>query len=244
MNKVKLFCFPYAGGSATVYKKWQTYFNDAVELCPVELAGRGGRMREALYGSCEEAVGDLYSIIKQEIRNSSYALFGHSMGAMLAYELARKIRDTGANPPVHLFFSGRAAPHIPVPEEKKYHLLSQEAFEGKVLELGGTPPEFFKYPQLLEMFLPLLRSDFELAATDLDLDTLNPFDCDISVFLGKEEDMVPEQADGWKRHTSGICSIHYFNGGHFFINEEGRPISRLITRTLQDKMRSPSTFTV
>jgi medium-chain acyl-[acyl-carrier-protein] hydrolase len=236
MDKIKLFCFPYAGGSALIYKKWKAFFDHRIELCPIELAGRGTRIIESLYGSCEEAVEDLYGIIKPEIASSPYALFGHSMGAMLAYELARKIRKTGRNPPAHLFFSGRAAPHIPMEEEKKYHLLSQETFEKKVLELGGTPPEFFQHPQLTEMFLPLLRHDFRLAATDFDFEIIAPFDCDITVFLGKEEDMAPEQADGWKRHTHGVCSIHYFDGGHFFINQSGPAISRLIGKTLLDKV--------
>jgi len=236
MNKIKLFCFPYAGGSAVIYKKWRSWLDDSIQLFPIELAGRGVRIRESLYRSCEEAVDDLYAIVKHEISESPYALFGHSMGAMLAYELAGKIRQAGVNPPIHLFFSGRSAPHIPMQEEKKYHLLDQDAFAKKVLELGGTPPEFFQYPQLLEMFLPVLRRDFFLSATDFNFDRIIPFDCDISVFLGKEEDMVPEQADGWKKHTSGICSIHYFNGGHFFINEEGATVSRLINKTLLSKM--------
>lgn len=238
MNKIKLFCFPYAGGSAVLYKRWKQYLDDAIDLRPVELAGRGARITEPFYQSIDDTIDDLWHLLRHEL-DAPYALLGHSMGAMIVYELARKIRYAGARMPLHLFFSGRAVPHIPMKENKKYHLLGPEDFQQKVLDMGGTPPEFFKHPELLEMFLPLLRSDFRLAATEFSTRPIDPFICDITVMLGKEEEMDADQADGWKKHTLGLCSLYYFNGGHFFINDEVPRIARLVAKTLRDKALTP-----
>ena len=147
-RKIKLFCIPYAGGSAVLYSKWKNHLPESIELRPIELAGRGSRIQEPFYLNVREAVDDIYSMIYEEIQSSQYILFGHSMGAMLSYELAQKIKNEGANQPLHLFFSGKTVPHLPVSEEKKYHLLSEEDFKDKIINLGGTPPDFFDHPEL------------------------------------------------------------------------------------------------
>ena len=91
MKKIKLFCFPYAGGSAAAYNKWRQYLDKHIELRPVELAGRGRRIYDPLYQSIEEAVDDVYQLISPELAKGPYAFFGHSMGGIIAYELAYKI---------------------------------------------------------------------------------------------------------------------------------------------------------
>ncbi|SHJ15824.1 thioesterase II family protein [Aquimarina spongiae] len=232
MNKLKLFCLPYAGGSAAIFNKWKEFIDDTIEIIPIELAGRGSRIQAPMYTSVSEAVDDIFEIVKEGITDGPYALFGHSMGAMLAYELTTKIATQGLEGPQHIFFSGRAVPHIKMREDKKYHLLDEENFKKQVRKLGGTPPEFFKHPELLELFLPLLRNDFMLAATDYSNREIVPHSCNITVFLGKEEDMTHEQADGWKLHTEGVCSIHYFNGGHFFLNQYAKEMVELMNTTL------------
>lgn len=133
---------------------------------------------------------------------------------------------------MHVFFSGRSAPHVKRADEKKYHILEEEDFINEVINLGGTPPEFFDHPELLEVFLPLLKNDFKLAEADIHNGEIHPLDCNISVFLGKDEDLTTEQCDGWKKHTKKLCSIHYFEGGHFFLHEETEQIVRLINNTL------------
>lgn len=232
-KKIKLYCIPYAGGSAVLYSKWKNLLPDWLELRPLELAGRGVRINEPFYADVNEAVNDLFSMVRDEIETSEYVIFGHSMGAMLCYELAQKISRESTNQPLHLFFSGRTAPHIAVSEEKKYHLLDADEFKRKVKSLGGTPPEFFDHPELMELFLPLLRNDFRLASTDNMLDQINPFDSKISVLLGKEEDMTAKQAHEWRFHSLDRCTLYYFNGGHFFINDHFTEIVELIQNVLQ-----------
>jgi medium-chain acyl-[acyl-carrier-protein] hydrolase len=232
MFKIKLFCFPYAGGSAVIFNKWKQYLDSAIELVPVELAGRGRRIHEALYKDVSQTIDDVYQIVTKNINGSRYALFGHSMGAMISYQLCQKLREKNYPAPLHVFFSGRNAPHIKRPDEKRYHLLEEEAFKEEVITLGGTPTEFFDHPELLEVFIPLLKNDFKLAETDIHNGEIHPLDCHITVFLGKEEDLTTEQCDGWKKHTKKLCTVHYFEGGHFFINDETEQIVRLINNTL------------
>jgi len=233
MNKVKLFCFPYAGGSAVIFNKWKPYIDSRIELVPVELTGRGIRMSEPLYKDVPEAIDDVFKIIKKDIRHTPYALFGHSMGGMIAYELAQKIRDNRLPEPLHIFFSGRNAPHIKKVEEKKFHLMNDEEFKREIIKLGGTPAELFEHAELMTFFLPLLKSDFKMAETDLHLTSgVKPLSTDISILLGKDDDLITEECDGWRQHTSKHCNIHYFNGGHFFLHNEIEQLLKLINRTL------------
>jgi medium-chain acyl-[acyl-carrier-protein] hydrolase len=232
MTKIKLFCFPYAGGSAVIFNKWKQYLDNNIELIPVELAGRGKRINETLYKDLSYAIEDAYRLVSKEIGISPYALFGHSMGGMISYHLGQKLRDNNYPDPVHIFFSGRNAPHIKISDEKMYHLLEEEEFKKKVIDLGGTPPEFFDHPELLEVFLPLLKNDFKLAETDIHNGEIHPFDCNITVLLGKDEDLTADECDGWKKHTKKLCTIHYFEGGHFFLHDETKQIVRFISNTL------------
>lgn len=235
MSIVKLFCFPYAGGSSVIFNKWKPYLNESfgIELIPIELAGRGIRMQEPLYNKLEEAVDDLYELVTSKIQDTKYAFFGHSLGGLLVYELAQKIKQANVSQPSHLFFSGKSAPDIN--RDTNYHLMKDDEFKLKVFKLGGTPSEFFEHPQLMDIFLPVLRSDFRIAETDLSKRILTPFDCDISIFLGKEDYNVSlEQANRWESHTKGTCVFHYFEGGHFFLHDEVAEISKLIKHYLHN----------
>lgn len=229
---IKLFCFPYAGGSAAMFTQWKKYISPAIELVPVELAGRGRRLNEPLYPGMAEAIADCFDIVRTHLNpGDKYAFFGHSMGSMIIYYLAKEISDSGFPPPLHLFFSGRKAPHTRDAEDKKYHLMDDITFENELIKLGGTPPEFFEIPELMNILLPVLRSDFRLSESEPVMSDITPFDMDITVLLGKEEDMTADQGDGWKRHTRKVCSINYFPGGHFFLHDEIAALTDVINLT-------------
>lgn len=231
MEKIKLFCLPYAGGSALLYKKWTGLLDASIDMQPVELAGRGKRIHEPMYTDINQAVEDLYHILAAQTTGQPYALLGHSMGAMLAYLLSQKIRKEALTQPVHVFFSGRGAPHVKkVPHN--YHLLPDPEFRVAIEQLGGTPPALFDCPELLELFLPLLRNDFRLAATDLSGERVCPLDYPITVFLGKDEEITAEQSDGWKRHTNATCHLHYLEGDHFFLQHKAEEMTVLINQAL------------
>ena len=222
---MKLFCFPYGGGSASIFTKWKPFIGSEIQLKAIELAGRGRRIDEAFYTDFDALIKDVLCLIKKDIEVEKYVLFGHSFGAKIAFELAREINAIGLPGPRHIFFSGRGAPYTPGKNEKNYDDLTDDEFINELLEIGGTSDDFFKQSELLNIFLPILRSDFKLAERgEVENKKIIPLDGDITIFLGKEDDLTPEQVDNWKYYTEGICTIHYFSGGHFFINDQYRKV--------------------
>jgi surfactin synthase thioesterase subunit len=233
MSQIKLFCFPYAGGASASYNGMKQYTDASIEFRPIELAARGRRMREPNYNSIDDAVDDVFGIIKNELSNGPYALFGHSMGSMIAFELYYKIKQGGLPEPVHMFFSGRAAPQVPRDGKRKLHHLSDADFKEQLLEMGGTPKEFFEHPELLEVFLPLLKGDFRLTETYVHPPKETLINCDFTVFSGKEDEDTTEEVEVWRVHAGSNCDIHYFEGSHFFIHEETERFIGIINNALK-----------
>ena len=235
MRKIRLFCFPYAGGSASVYSHWENFLSSVIRLQPVELAGRGRRIHEPFYASMADATEDVLRQIKNQLFDLPFAFYGHSIGGAIAYQVALKLREIKYPQPLHIFFSGRGAPHIRRKDKPPYHTLPENEFREKIMDLGGTPEELFLHPELLEILLPLLRADFRISwLFTHEFVQLDPLDCDISVLTGKEEDLKTEQIDEWCLHTNGKCNINYFEGGHFFINNptEKKKVLTMINDTL------------
>lgn len=241
MEKIKLFCFPHAGGSSIIFQKWESYFPPHIELCPVELAGRGRRISEPLYQSINDAVGDVFRIIKPQIQANAYAIFGHSMGAVIAYELARRIRKEKISPPLHLFFSGKEAPHIRKPEGRMFHRYPEQRFKEEVMKLGGTDFDIFSNPKLLDLILPVLKNDFVITETYVYKEPIEPFALDFTLFIGRDDDLSTDDVTGWLEHTRGICTIHYFPGDHFFIHKQTARVVELIKGQLsQGQKKKPA----
>ncbi|MCI0470757.1 MAG: thioesterase domain-containing protein [Candidatus Aminicenantes bacterium] len=240
-RKWKLYCFPYAGGAAAIFNPWKKYLDKEIELPAVELAGRGKRIYDPLYNSMDEAVEDVYQQIKNDLHNSPFGFFGHSMGCIIAFELAHKLREKNAAQPSFIFFSGRGAPHVPEEKKEIRHTLPENEFKEKILELGGTPRDFFEHPELLEVLLPMLRCDFKIAETYRNRLEVKPFDYPINVMIGRDEDVTAEQMHGWKDHTNKICTLHYFMGGHFFINEYVEQIVEIINQSVRQLKKIPKT---
>lgn len=232
---MRLFCFPYAGASSLIYSGWRKFISNDIEICAIELAGRGRRVMEKHYGELDDVISDIIPLLKKDILSGvQYSFFGHSLGARIAYELTMKIQEDNLRPPEHIFFSGAGAPHIGASDEKQRHLLSDEKFLEELKTLGGTPLEFFETNDLVTFFLPLLKNDFKLAESKWELrGTLPLMQCNISILAGLNENLTAEQIQGWADHTSGRCSIHYFKGDHFFINHFTREIVYLVNRTLK-----------
>ncbi|XLS30272.1 thioesterase II family protein [Flavobacteriaceae bacterium M23B6Z8] len=232
-NKTKLFCLPYAGGSAhQIYRLWKDYLDESIELHPLELAGRGSRVGDRLYRNLEEAIEDVYKQMKDHILTTDYAFFGHSMGAILGYKVLQKIDELKLPSPVHAFFSGRRAPHCKSRKRKPYAEMTSIELEDELKAMGGTPPAFFEYPELKKVFMPIIKGDLAIADTLLDRSEIKPFNYDISLFLGKDEDVIPEEAKEWKICTEQKFSIQYFPGGHFFLNSQIKGIVGTINRRI------------
>ncbi|MCP4216491.1 MAG: thioesterase [bacterium] len=240
MKRIKLFCIPYAGGSAMVYGTWKNFLDRRIVLHPVELPGRGKRINEPYCANIMESAEDVLKTIKYELLDGTpYAFFGHSLGSIIAYQTAQLIRERRMPEPAHIFFSGRGAPHILRSDKKPYYLLPDDEFKEKVLDLGGTPEEFFQHPELMEILLPLLKSDFKISGQYKHPEKITPLTCDISIMTGKEEDLKPGQVEGWEDHTTEKCILYHFEGGHFFLNhkKEKEQIMKILNETLTDIAR-------
>ncbi len=233
-----LFCLPYAGGSEVVYYNWKNYLDSSIKLYPVELKGRGKRFTEDFYEDIEEAVEDIFQMIKEEIVKGEYAIYGHSMGSLLAYELYYKINEMGFEKPKHIFFSGCKAPHV-VRARNHIYSLANEDFVNEIMKFGGTPEEILMNKELMEVFIPILRNDFKIVETYKYKEKINKIECSVSVLNGKEDSIPSKDIFAWNEHSSEKCKIYNFEGNHFFINNNVENITRIIKSALFEKELAP-----
>lgn len=230
--ELKVFCFPYAGGSAFVFKKWADHLPSTVQLIPVELPGRGARLKEPPYVSLPSLIGDLEGLI-WSLLDKPFVLFGHSMGAIIAFELARYLRRKYDCEPQALFISGRRAPQIPNSDPINYNLPKDE-FIKELIELDGTPKEVIEHEELMDMMIPLLRADFQLTQT-YEYTADIPLQCPIAVYGGLEDHHVPREVLlPWKEMTSSNFSLHMLPGDHFFLRSSQTQLLALLARELRE----------
>lgn len=233
MNKIKLFCFPYAGGSATVYIKWIKKLNRNISLIPLELAGRGRRFREPHYHNFSGAVDDVYKEVCGQLKDTEHFMFyGHSMGSLLAYEVTHRLKEALYKEPMHIFFSGRYPPHIT--KNERLHLLPDEEFIKAIVKYGGTPGELLENRELLGIFLPIIRADYRMLDTYAYTERPVKLDCSISVLNGSEDENILDfEVKQWSGYTNRQCYFYEFDGGHFFINDKSDEIIDIINGTVE-----------
>lgn len=213
---MKLFCLPHAGAGVAAYRDWPARLAPAVEVVPVRLPGRETRRREPLAHSVAELVADLAPPLLAAA-HGPFALFGHSMGALVSYELAHALCTAG-RPPVHLVVSGQQAPHLPAPGEDVHALPDDELVE-HVTELSGTPREVLAYPGMLEYLLPIMRADFELCET-YEHTPRPPLDVPITALAGADDEICTGDAlTAWQELTTAAATAHLFPGGHFYLHD-------------------------
>lgn len=188
-------------------------------------------MNERLPGSVEEAVGDLYRAIGPTLGTEPYALFGHSMGSLLAFELAYRIREASLPEPAVIFASGRSAPHLP--SSRGVHRMSDAEFREELLSIGGTPAELFDSPSLSKLFLPIIRSDYRMIETYRYVQRPAPLRSDLVVLTGKHDRTTVGRMDEWGRHTTGRCEVFAYEGGHFFIHEKEEQVLERIASAME-----------
>lgn len=228
MSKIKIFPIPYAGASVNVYYAWKKLLPEAYELCLIELAGKGGRFNDSFYQSVDEAARDIAKRIKEKLNSDDeYVIFGHSMGALLAYEVYYELQKLGAKAPRHLFVSGRKAPHC-YREKENMKDLDNKAFMEMVDKFGGIPKEFYT-EEVMKMFLPILRSDFIILDQYEHHLKSYKINCEMSVFYADNDFSTPEEeVDKWKELSEGNVKFYKFEGEHFFLNDCPEKIVDLI----------------
>jgi medium-chain acyl-[acyl-carrier-protein] hydrolase len=234
--RLRLICLPPAGGGASRYRDWAALLPKDIEVVSVQLPGRESRFTEDPFTSMEQLAGPLLDGLASYLTHP-FALFGHSMGAFIAFELARRVRSGGLAP-VHLFASGCRAPHLPR-RSPDWHTLPDPEFLAVIRGLGGIPPELLAEPHFLDAMLPTLRSDCTLVETYSPRPGA-PLHCPVTAFGGlRDPEALPEDVHAWSTHTTGPFRAHILPGDHFFINSARPDLLRLLTSALKPARRSP-----
>lgn len=224
-----LFCIPYAGGNAWSYRALAPFLSPGITLEGLELPGRGRRGLEPLCGSLDDLAADVVRQIEQRAVTGAYALYGHSMGALLAYLAAQRMRAAGLAMPRSLFLSGSSAPASR--EVRRRHLLSPPEFKAMLRDLGGCPPQVLDDPELLDFFEPILRADFKAVETWQHREQ-PPLDIPLTVMSGTSDHSDAGDTGGWASETTAECRLLEFSGDHFFILNHWGEIGATIQRQL------------
>lgn len=237
--ELRLFCLPYAGGSAVrIYQDWEQSLPGFVEVVCVELPGRGARFGELPYTHPEPLINELLRAILPRL-DLPFAIFGHSLGGMLGFEIARRLEHDHASPPRWLFVSAFEAPDLPR-EPDLDHLLPDAAFRARIRELNGTPQEVLEDEGLMQLLYPVLRADFAVA------DAYSwrpgpPLGCPLTVFGGVDDAEVPPSTlEGWRRQTTGPFALRLLPGDHFFLHTAHDLLLDRLAADLSASRRAPA----
>jgi medium-chain acyl-[acyl-carrier-protein] hydrolase len=216
-SRLRLFCFPYAGGGAQVYRAWADHLPYDVELRCIRMPGRGPRVNEPCHTSMADLVCELHAVIASEL-NPPFAFFGHSLGALVCFELARLLRSQHQPGPLHLFVSGRRAPQVPIANRRLYELPDAELLV-ELQRLNGTPREVLQNTELMRLMLPSLRADFKVHGTYSYI-AEPALRSPITAFGGTSDAFVShEQLRAWQVQTTASFRYALFPGDHFFLND-------------------------
>ncbi|UJW29689.1 thioesterase domain-containing protein [Saccharothrix sp. AJ9571] len=227
MTPVTLYCLPHAGGGISAYAGWREDAPANLDVRPVRLPGRDGNDAEPRHRMAE-----LVDTLAGEPAALPYALFGHSVGAVVAFELART-RSAAGNAPTRLFVSGSVPPSRAAKQHDEQRHLSDDEFVARVEQLGGVPPDLLADPGSREVLLPRLRADYALAET-YDYQPGPPLDCPISAFAGRDDHTVAAaDLDDWAGHTTAGFRRRLLPGDHFYLSTARPLLLRAIARDLE-----------
>ncbi|WP_394822594.1 thioesterase II family protein [Pendulispora albinea] len=230
--RFQLICLPYAGGGSLVYKSWETKLAPGIEVAAVELPGRGRRFGEKAHQRLDTLLPPLVQAIGSVLDGRPFAIFGHSMGALLAFEVAHRLHRAGAKLPSVLFLSARGTRE----RDEAIHTLPEDRFIARLRSYSGTPTEILDHPEMMELFLPLLRADFAIATGSGDQETTGALPVPLEVMGGTSDPHVPvEDLSGWAVRTTSQFRSTVFTGGHFYQREQEDAVLRLITSRLESE---------
>ncbi|OXI94440.1 MULTISPECIES: thioesterase II family protein [Burkholderia] len=237
----RIYCLPYAGGSASIFAGWRQALPANLEVCAIELPGRGGRFSEPALTHMDAVVDELVRVVGDRA-DVPFALFGHSMGAVIAVELARRLVDLGRRPTA-LVASACAAPHLPLRREHVLHVLPRDALIDALIRLNGLPAVALERRDFIDTFMPTIRADLQCRETWRS--TPRDLGIPVHVLAGKDDELVSEaDALAWQVFTSTQFSITRFDGGHFFIQSAMQAVldhlATIVLRSLQPCHGSPA----
>jgi len=227
-HKLRLFCFPYAGGNSSIYKDWDKELNKDISLVTVHLKGRMERMAEEPINDMHKLVDELYLNI-QDFLDEPFAFFGHSLGGLIAFALLAKIEKERGKTAKVIFASASKAPHIYA--QNKILDYSDEHLTKKIKDYGNTPDYVLESPELMEMILPTIRADYQVLDS-YDTCQAEPLKSKLVIF-NCEDDVKKEISLEWKKCYQNECIYRSFEEGHFFINAQREKTITEVNRILK-----------
>ncbi|MCW8092486.1 thioesterase II family protein [Alteromonas sp. ASW11-130] len=231
--KVRLFCFPFAGGSISTYIPWIEQFSSDIEFVLIQPPGRGVRIAEPPHNCMGALVSEILEH-KKFVTKTPYIVFGHSLGSRVAYELCRQLNLLEMPLPEYFIASGSRAPHISS-DKPHIHGLPKNDFIKELEQLNGTPKELLENKELMDLFIPLLRADFKIAETYMAQEAKMPFP--ILVLHGREDvDIDPHQIAGWQDLSCIECTLVQLPGDHFFINEFRNEVIKQVSLVVEKSL--------
>jgi len=233
VKEFNLFMIPYAGGSSSVYRKWKKDFSKNINVVFLELSGRGSRYREPLYLHLKDTVDDIYNQILDVTTHSrkGYAFFGHSMGALIAYELAYKIQESSIQNPDYLFISGHMPPHLRKQTDR--YKMPDNKFLKEIIKLGGSSKALLESTELADIILPILKADMQSVETYEHYQRPKKLNIDMHIFNGEKDiTTINHLIKEWSIFTERNCYVNHFKGNHFFIDDNYKEITRIINQVM------------
>jgi medium-chain acyl-[acyl-carrier-protein] hydrolase len=229
--RLRLFCFPYAGGAASVFRNWSEGLPADIEVCPIQFPGRGTRLMEPPFSRLSLLVEAL-AVALIPLLDRPFAFFGHSLGSLVSFELARRLRTNHQTSPARLIVSAGPAPQIPH-RGQPIHNLPENEFSAELRRLNGTPDDLLNNQELMDIVLPSLRADFALYES-YRYSSEPPLNCPISTFGGMRDEKVSHRdLEAWRDQTNGSFSIRMFPGDHFFL----KTTQPLVLQALSQELR-------
>lgn len=214
--RLRLFCLPYAGGGAGIFRDWSAGLPADIDVCPIQLPGRETRILEPAFQHLDPLVAALAPALLPYLA-TPYALFGHSMGALTAFVLARQLWERYGSAPERLFVSGHRAPQLPDPDPPIHHL-PEVQFIAELRRFKGTPEEILQHTELMQILLPRLRADLAAVETYAYVPGA-PLPSPISAFGGvDDEDVTLTELEAWREQTAAEFRLCVFPGDHFFVH--------------------------
>lgn len=229
--RLRLFCFPHAGGGASSFRSWSNELPAEIEVCAIQLPGREGRVRETPFHELTPLLQAMEQALLPYL-TSRFAFLGHSLGAFTAFEFARLLRRQHDLEPAAMFMSGCRAPQRPNRLPLIHHLPDPE-FIPALSGLNCTPKPVLKDLELLEVLLPALRADFRIFENYVYIRD-EPLSCPISVFGGTQDKLVDhEDLAAWSEQTESSCTLRLFPGDHLFLFNARALVAKVVMQELE-----------